>query len=138
MTASPSRPQGLLLDTHVWFWHLLGDPRLPPSLRETIDEGRGELWLSPISVWELGILDGRGRVRLDRPFAEWVRTALQRLPVEDARITREVAISTEGLQMDEYDPADRFLAATTLVYGFTLVTMDRTLSRARWLPTMSR
>jgi PIN domain nuclease of toxin-antitoxin system len=36
------------------------------------------------------------------------------------------------------DPADHFLAATTLVYDLTLITVDGRLTQATWLPTRSQ
>ncbi|MEG4862886.1 MULTISPECIES: type II toxin-antitoxin system VapC family toxin [Microcoleaceae] len=39
----------LLLDTHIWLWYLLGDPRLSRSLQMAIGDRNTELWLSPIS-----------------------------------------------------------------------------------------
>jgi PIN domain nuclease of toxin-antitoxin system len=56
-----------LLDTHIWFWYLIGSARLPAGLRYALDHARDHCWLSPISVWELGMLAARGRIRLDTP-----------------------------------------------------------------------
>ena len=55
---------GYLLDTHIWFWYLTGSQRLPRRLRRLIDEHRDACFLSPISVWELGMLAARGRIRI--------------------------------------------------------------------------
>lgn len=43
----------------------------------------------------------------------------------------------ETLELPHGDPADHFLAATALVYELTLVTLDRHLVSAAWLPTLS-
>ena len=64
-----------LLDTHIWVWYLLGSARLPVGLRQLLDTAPAACWLSPISVWEVGILVARGRLRLDRPLAAWVAQA---------------------------------------------------------------
>ena len=53
-----------LLDTHIWFWYLTGSQRLPERLRHLIDVERDACFLSPISVWELGMLAARGRIRI--------------------------------------------------------------------------
>lgn len=126
-----------LLDTHVWFWHLTGSSRLPEGLRSAIDGALGGLWLSPISIWELGVLEERRRVRLSDGFRAWTEQALRRLPLEEAPLNREVALVSREVELAHRDPADRFLAATALVYGLTLLTVDERLADARWLPTRS-
>lgn len=126
-----------LLDTHVWFWYLIGSPRLRDGLHGAIDAALGELWLSPISVWELCMLDERGRVRLEPDPRTWVEEALRRLPLEEAALNREVALLGSEIELAHRDPADRFLAATAIVFGLTLVTVDERLIRARGIPTRS-
>jgi len=126
-----------LLDTHIWFWYVHGSDRLAPTIRAELAEATGALWLSPVSVWELGLLHLRGRVRLDPGPRGWVTDALRALPLSEAPVTTEVAQRSNELDLDHRDPADRFLAATALVYGLTLVTMDERLVAAPWLPTRS-
>ena len=126
-----------LLDTHVWFWYLVGSDRLPPGLRDAIDDALGELWLSPISVWELCMLDERGRVRLEPDRRSWVEEALGRLPLEEASLNREVALVSSEVELAQRDPADRFLAATALVFSLTLLTVDERLTNAPGIPTRS-
>ena len=133
-----ARLNGFLLDTHVWFWHLTGSGRLPPSLRRAIDQMQDPPWLSPISVWELGMLAKRRRVEIDRPYREWVEEARNRFPVEEAPLTHEIALVSDEVELAHLDPADRFIAATAIVHGLTLLTVDRRLTRAKAISTRSR
>ncbi len=59
------------------------------------------------------------------------------LPIHEAHLTHEVAIYSETLKLRFDDPADRFLVATALVHGLTLVTGDRRLLKSRHVPTLS-
>ena len=129
--------RGLLLDTHIWFWYLTGSPRLPRPARDLIRRSLEDCWVSPISVWELGLLAARGRIRLDRDFRGWLGAALAAMPVKDAAMTREVALQSQEVELPHRDPADRFLAATARVYGLTLVTVDGHLRQLEDLPTFS-
>jgi PIN domain nuclease of toxin-antitoxin system len=126
-----------LLDTHVWLWHLAGSEHLPDGLRETIEASPGELWISPVSVWELGLLEQRGHILLAGGARAWVQQARRRLPLHEAALTSEVALKSCELALAHRDPADRFLAATALVHELTLMTVDETLREASWLPTRS-
>ncbi|MGH7803819.1 MAG: type II toxin-antitoxin system VapC family toxin [Candidatus Binatia bacterium] len=133
-----ARLSPFLLDTHVWFWHLSGSDRLPAGLRRAIDETDDPPWLSPISIWELGMLAKKRRVEIDRPYREWTKEALIRFPVEEAPLTHEIAVVSGEIDLPYPDPADRFLAATAIVHGLTLLTVDRRLSRAKGVRTRSR
>jgi PIN domain nuclease of toxin-antitoxin system len=121
----------------VWFWYLTGSSRLPAGIRAAIEEAPGDVWLSPISMWELGMLDERGRVRLTGGIRAWCEEAARLFPIEEAALNREVALVSREVVLAHRDPADHFLAATALVYGLTLLTVDDRLRGAPWLPTRS-
>jgi PIN domain nuclease of toxin-antitoxin system len=112
-----------LLDTHVWLWSLLEPARLGPRTARVLEDA-GEKWLSPISLWETLILAERKRVILEPDAERWVRAQLARVPFYEAPLTPEVALASRRLEVASDDPADRFLAATALVYDLTLVTAD--------------
>ena len=126
-----------LLDTHVWLWGLVEPERMKASARRRIEDGANELWLSPISVWELGVLADRGRVELDAEPGAWARDALASSGVREATLNHEVALESRLVRLPHPDPADRFLAATARVYELTLVTADRRLLEARACRTLS-
>lgn len=126
-----------LLDTHIWLWYLIGSARLPAGLRQELDRSMEACWLSPISVWELGMLAARGRVRLAIPLRRWVAQAYARFPLKEASLNHEVALRSHEITLPHRDPADHFLAATALVYDLPLMTVDVLLTQATWLPTRS-
>lgn len=126
---------GFLLDSHIWFWYLTGSERLPAGIRTILDKQGDCCWLSPISVWEIGLLAARGRIDLVGDFHDWASRALAGFPLKDARLNREVALTAHKIELAHRDPADYFLAATALVYDLTLLTVDHRLTEASWLPT---
>jgi PIN domain nuclease of toxin-antitoxin system len=77
--------------------------------------------------WELLVLAERGRVRLDGDPRAWVEEALDKAPLEEAALSRDVALRSREGALPHQDPADRFLVATALCYELTLVTADGTL-----------
>lgn len=66
-----------------------------------------------------------------------LETALMRSPLEEAVLTREVALQSTELDLGYRDPVHHVLAATALVHGLRLVTLDEWLRDAGWLPTRS-
>ena len=127
-----------LLDTHIWIWYVLGSRDLPPSLRAALDDAIGRCWLAPISLWETLLLVRKGRFRIHGAYQDWVDRALEMVPMREAVFNFEVARKVETLTLPHGDPADHFIAATALVYGYTLVTLDQNLVEAPWLPTLTR
>ena len=126
----------LLLDTHIWLWSLLEPTKLSRRVRAELEAPDNELWLSPVSVWELLILIEKGRVDVDKDPVPWVAEVSRSVPLREASVTHDVAVESRVIDLPHQDPADRFLAATARVYGLTLVTADERLLAARRIATL--
>jgi PIN domain nuclease of toxin-antitoxin system len=121
----------LLLDTHCWLWAQLGHlQRLSRAALQAIRnaESEGNLRVSVISIWELALLEKRGRVALPMNIRTWVEQALNKPGIAVAPLTPEIAIESVHLPGELHsDPADRMLVATTRLLGATLLTKDARL-----------
>lgn len=126
----------VLLDTHAWIWYLAGSAKLPKVLRETIEDEENGIWLSPISVLEAIVLGEKGRIKLEPNPILWARDALKECCFREAPINTEIAIRSREIRLPHQDPADRLLAATAIIYGIKLATVDKVLLKAKWLPIM--
>jgi len=127
--ASASAP--LLLDTHYWIWLQAGAAdEISGKARKAIKgaASRGQLLLSVISVWELGMLEAKGRLRLQRPCEEWVKEALATPGLELLPLTPEIALDSSRLPAPfPGDPADRIIVATARRMAARLLTRDQQL-----------
>ena len=119
----------LILDTHIWLWSLLEPDRLSRRARERLTDPANTLALSPVSVWEALVLAEKERVLLHPDPWSWIRTALSVRPMQEVPVTFDIAFGSRSIRLGHDDPADRFIAATAMVYGLTLVTADRSLLR---------
>lgn len=117
----------LLLDTHIWVWSVADVSRLAVPVRRALEDPSNELWICSISVWEVLILSERGRLILEPDARSWVRDALADPPLREAPVTIEVALASRAVQLQSQDPADRFIAASAMVFDLTLVTADADL-----------
>ena len=127
----------LLLDTHIWLWSL-GDPsRLGKNVVSALQSKDNELWISPITLWEVLVLADKNRISLTAPVEDWLAQALRTVPVKEAPMTNEVALETGRFQLPHHDPADRFLVATARVFGLTLVTADQKIINAKAVPVLA-
>ena len=120
-----------LLDTHVILWSVAEPEKLPSKIAEELEKESNELWFSPISVWEILLLAEKGRVVIKADHEKSIRKMFKKLPFREAVINQEVAIQSRKINLPHQDPADRFLAATAIVYDLTLVTADRRLIDAK-------
>jgi PIN domain nuclease of toxin-antitoxin system len=127
----------LLLDTHIWVWSNLEPERLSAHVRIALREKGNELWLSPVSVWEVSLLAAKGRIKLNEEVTSWVHRALTAAPLHEAPLTHEIALETMKFRLPHRDPADYFLGATARVLDLTLVTADERLIRARQFPVLA-
>ena len=95
----------------------------------------GKVAVSAVSFWKVGRLSGRGRIALASSpqdwRARWIEAGLTELALEGA-----VAIRSLDLDGLSDDPADRFIAATALIHGASLVTADQRI--LDWRHTLSR
>jgi len=126
----------LLLDTHIWFWSVVTPERLAGRLSRVINDAHNELWISPISTWEIVLLHEKGRLKLTDGPESWVQKAMSLAPLHEAPLTNEIALATRSIGLPHRDPADRLLLATALIHGLTLVTADRNLGRSKQVPIL--
>lgn len=120
----------LLLDTHVWIWLMQGgDTRLSggSALQAIVDAGRHSgIAVSAISVWEVAMLEAKGRLVLGSPISEWIEASLSAPGIAMAPLSPTIAIDSTRLPGDFHgDPADRILVATARHLRCPLVTADR-------------
>jgi PIN domain nuclease of toxin-antitoxin system len=141
MSSAAATP--LLLDTHYWIWLQAGTRQeFSSSVLKAINQAAasGNLLLSVISVWELGILEAKGRLQLHSPCDQWVREALAMPGLTLAPLTPEIAVASSRLpQPFHADLCDRIIVATARALGAHLVTRDSKIlvySRKRHVSTL--
>lgn len=114
---------GLLLDTHVFLWWKLDDPRLSSTARTAI--ANAELvCVSAASAWEIAIKAHLGKIVLEAAFAAGVaESGFAELPLRFAH-----AEETSRLPLHHPDPFDRMLLAQARIERLRFVTHDHNLS----------
>ena len=127
----------LLLDTHIWIWSVLDPTRLSQRVARAIDNPENQLWLSPISIWELLMLTRKGRLQLNEDAVSWARRTVEQLQLHEAPLTFDVAMETSALDLAHSDPSDRLIAASAKFFDLTLVTADEKLIAARGVKILS-
>ena len=125
----------LLLDTHIWLWSLSAVDKLAPRVRRALSKSSSELWLSPVSTWEVVQLLEKKRITIEGHFEAWLPRAQAGL--REALLSHDVAAAAKDISLPHGDPADRLLVATARVLNLTLVTADERLIAAKQVPTLA-
>lgn len=118
----------ILLDTHVLLWLDRNDPALGSTCRGLIQEAweQDAMAVCAISFWEVAMLTARGRISLgqapDQWRLDWLREGLREMALDGA-----IALAATELPDFHPDPADRFIVATALALGATLLTADQAI-----------
>jgi PIN domain nuclease of toxin-antitoxin system len=119
-----------LLDTHAWVWWVTEDQRLSAAARRAIErsQGRGDLSLSLISVWEVAKKVEKAQLVLDRPVDQWLDSALAWPRLHLVELTRPILVESCKLPPPFHgDPADQILVATARDRDAAIVTKDEKL-----------
>lgn len=119
----------LLLDTHAAIWATNTPERIPDQIRGLIEDGRNEVAVSAVAIWEIAIKHPLGRT--DAPplsgyqaIGEFQSAGFSLLDVTPAH-----AAFVERLPLLHGDPFDRLMLAQAVIENMQFVTFDRHLAR---------
>jgi len=118
----------VVLDTHALVWLLQGNEKLGRRARRHVEDSlRAQQGvISATSFWEIAVLVSKGRLDIGMSIVEF-RLAALRFGFHEAPIDGDIAIRSVALADLHGDPADRFIAATAIGLGASLLTADRIL-----------
>lgn len=123
----------VLLDTHAWIWLINGDEQLESSKALPFIEQAAQssnVVVSAISLWEVSMLESKGRISFSIDCLDWIKRALDAPGISLVPLTPEIAVLSSRLPGEFHgDPADHIIIATALELGASLVTKDRKILR---------
>ncbi len=99
----------LLLDTHVFLWRLLGDPRLSHSADAMIDDIANQLFLSSISGFEIAVKVAIEKLKLPADVAGFIEAGMINNQITSLPVTFRHAYGVSLLPLIHRDPFDRLL-----------------------------
>jgi PIN domain nuclease of toxin-antitoxin system len=114
----------VIVDTHVFLWWVEGDRALPAKARAVLADRENECLLSLVSVWELAIKAGLGKLKLALPVQRYVveHVAANSFQILDVRMAHVGRVETLGAHHS--DPFDCLLIAQALEEKLPVVTAD--------------
>jgi PIN domain nuclease of toxin-antitoxin system len=126
-------------DTHVILWDALKPDMISRKAKhalETANQTDGILFYE-ISLWEIAMLMNKKRIEIDLPYLEFIRLIKASNNYLFQGITPEIAeLSAHWSNKINLDPADRIIAATSVVANAVLVTADENLRKSKEIETI--
>ena len=127
----------IVLDTCAIVWDALDATKLTPKAKKAIERHAGELIICDISIWEIAILIKRKRLVVDMATSGFISLLLQSRNFHVQDITPEIAEMSVnfGSQINN-DPADRLIAATSILRNAPIITTDQNIRDASMVETI--
>lgn len=129
----------ILLDTCAIIWDALDRTKLTETASAAIDKAdeHNALIICDISIWEISMLIQCGRIQVASSAANFINLYLESRNVAVVAISPEIAeLSTSFGQDINNDPADRIIAATSIIQNAQLVTADISLRQFSLVDTI--
>ena len=113
-----------LLDTHIFIWWIVDDPRLGRPARDAIADPANRLYLSAASTWEIMIKARLGKLALPECPEAFIDRQLGANAMEPLPITVQHTMGLKSLEDVHKDPFDRMLIAQANDEDMVLITDD--------------
>ena len=114
----------ILLDTCEFLWLISGDPKISSQALSAILDPRNSVFLSTVSVWEISVKYGLGKLVLPEAPALFVTRQRELHRIESLALDENSVAQLSGLPALHRDPFDRMLICQALAHGMTLASSD--------------
>jgi PIN domain nuclease of toxin-antitoxin system len=127
----------ILLDTCAVIWDALEPNQLTPKAKNAIERYQNELIVCDISIWEIAMLIRKDRLVVESTTSGFIRLLLEARNFQVQEITAEIAeLSVNFGPEISNDPADRLIAATSILHNAPIVSADQNLRQATMVETI--
>ncbi len=113
-----------LLDTHTLLWMADDSPELSQTARAALLPSTAEKYYSVVSLWEISIKVGLGKLPLRQPLENFLRALEGNPHLVPLALVRDHFVRYAALPFHHRDPFDRMLIAQALSENLTVVGND--------------
>ena len=118
----------LLLDTHTFLWLAVGDSQLSQRSIILLRDKSNELKLSIVSIWEMSIKSGLGKLKLSSSVQRFVDTAINGYDILVLPLSMKDCSIYEGLgfpKKEHRDPFDRMIISQAINHDLHILGIDQ-------------
>jgi PIN domain nuclease of toxin-antitoxin system len=114
----------LLLDTCTFLWLITDDPALSNKARDLFTDPVNEAYLSTVSVWEIEVKFGLGKLPLPQAPERFIPEQRERHGIATLPLEEQAVFYLSRLPSLHRDPFDRMLICQGIHHELTLLTPD--------------
>jgi len=114
-----------LADTHILIWTANHSDKMSQTIKDCLSDRGETCFYSPVSLWEIAIKYGLGKLDLQDRTPEEFQNELDRSFFECLPLDNEVITSSYRLPRLHGDPFDRLLIWQAISSGCTLLSADK-------------
>lgn len=104
----------------------MGNPRITEKLRAQIEDN--ENFVSIVSIWEIAIKYGIGKLNLEVPFDDFIDRQIIPNGIQLLDLKLEHLKLVSALPLHHRDPFDRLLIAQAIIEDILIISADRVFS----------
>ena len=113
-----------LLDTCTFLWIIVGSKDLSPAAIQIFVDPSNEIFLSAVSVWELSVKHGLGKLPLPSPIDRFVKEQRVKHKIAALPLEERAVLHLHKLPALHRDPFDRMLICQAIEHDCLLLTPD--------------
>ena len=122
----------ILLDTHILFWSMCMEDKLPQHILSWINDPESEVFFSSASVWEIVIKHSKNPTAMpvdgNTFINECIKAGFTPLAIENRHVLAVSGLSRKNGEPPHNDPFDRILIAQAKTEEMTMITHDSLLA----------
>lgn len=115
-----------LLDTHIFIWSAMSDHKLSRQVKDIL-EGTSEINVSLVTLWEISLKFGLGKLELQGSNPEKFWQDSRKMDYKLLALKFEEAVSFHHLPREHNDPFDRMLVWQAIRNDMTFISNDTKL-----------
>lgn len=116
----------ILLDTCALLWWTVDPDRLPKTALRDFNEAE-TLWMSSISIWEIGLKIKNKKLDIGLPIEEYSQRLKELSTLNIVPVTDKLWLKNLSLPWAHRDPADRTIVATAEAFNCYVATSDQVI-----------
>jgi len=113
-----------LLDAQALLWFINGDKRLPGKYRDIFAKSSNQIFISLVTIWEIGIKNAIGKLSIKGNLQEFVKKEIEGYNFYYMDIRLNHIIEATSLPMHHRDPFDRLLIAQSRLENIPVISSD--------------
>lgn len=117
----------VLLDTCTFLWVIDGAPELSATARQIFADPSNDVFLSAISVWEIAVKHGLGRLPLPEAPDRLIPRMRVNHGIESLPLDEDATFPLLRLPSLHRDPFDRILVCQAIHHSLTILTPDASI-----------